>query len=228
MGRRSSCGRAPARLPAGSRRDGGVYDAQNKGVALATGTWLLFLNAGDHLASDDALERLFALLAREPGEEDLVYCDVLYRKAGVERKSSPPDRLLLPYLLRSGICTQATLFRRAAVERAGRHDTGLRILGDYDLILKILLKGRGAARHAPVTLSVHHQDGLSSRPESQDRLAAERRLVEERHLPPLVRELHQDWLRLRERTLGRRLRALFRPLAHALRDLVRRARRRPG
>jgi glycosyltransferase involved in cell wall biosynthesis len=205
--------RAPSIARWVSERDSGVYDVQNKGVGMATGTWLLFLNAGDHLASDDALAQLFAAVH----DEDLVYCDVVYSKQGIERPSRPPGALLLPYLLRSGICTQATIFRRTLVEKVGRHDTSLRILGDYDLILKLLLVERARARHVPVTLSVHYQDGLSTRPGSQERLAAERALVEARYLPPLVQELHADWLRLRRRALTHRLRALFR-----------RARGRPG
>lgn len=206
-----------------SEKDAGIYDAQNKGIGLATGTWLLFLNAGDHLASDDALGRVFA----EVRDEDLVYCDVLYSRHGVERRSTPPDRLLLPYLLRSSICTQSTLFRREVVERVGRHDTSLRILGDYDLIMRILLAERGRARHVPVTLSVHYLGGLSSRPESRQVVAREREIVQRRYLPPIVLELHQEYLALRERTLARRLRALFRPLARPARSLGRRLRGRP-
>ena len=209
-----------------SEKDGGVYDAQNKGVGMASGHWLLFLNAGDLLASDDALERLFAA-GLEP-DLDLVYCDVLYEKHGVRRRSRPPDRLLLPYLMASSICTQATLFRRERVEAVGRHDTSFRILADYDLVLRILLGERGKVRKVPVTLAVHHQDGLSTRPELADELLAERREVQRRWVPAPVLELHADWLALRERSLGGRVRALFRPLAHALRDAVRRLRGRPG
>lgn len=43
-----------------SERDRGVYDAQNKGLARARGTFVLFLNSGDSLAAPDALERLLA------------------------------------------------------------------------------------------------------------------------------------------------------------------------
>lgn len=207
-----------------SERDGGVYEAQNKGAAMAGGTWLLFLNAGDHLAADDALERLFAGLGAD--EPELVYCDVLYEKGGAVRRSTPPARLLLPYLLRSTLCTQATLFRRSTFARLGGYDTSLRIVADYDLMMRILLAERGRARKVPVTLAVHRQDGLSTRPENAERVARERELVQARWLPAPVRELHADWLALRERTPARRLRALFRPLARLLRDGVRRLRGR--
>lgn len=46
-----------------SEPDKGVYDAMNKGVRLARGTYLLFLNAGDVFAGPGVLDRVRMLLA---------------------------------------------------------------------------------------------------------------------------------------------------------------------
>jgi glycosyltransferase involved in cell wall biosynthesis len=54
------------RLIAKSEPDAGIYDAMNKGVAQATGDYLLFLNADDYLARPDAL----ALAAEKLGQTD--------------------------------------------------------------------------------------------------------------------------------------------------------------
>ena len=43
-----------------SERDEGLYDAMNKGLALASGDLLLFLNGGDTLTEPDVLERVAA------------------------------------------------------------------------------------------------------------------------------------------------------------------------
>lgn len=42
-----------------SEPDRGVYDAMNKGLELASGTYVLFLNAGDELASPNTLGEIF-------------------------------------------------------------------------------------------------------------------------------------------------------------------------
>ncbi|MFN4089547.1 MAG: glycosyltransferase family 2 protein [Alphaproteobacteria bacterium] len=58
-----------------SEADGGIYDAMNKGVARAAGTWVLFLNAGDVLDGADALAPLQRAM-READTADILYGDV--------------------------------------------------------------------------------------------------------------------------------------------------------
>src|SRR5215213_3812369 len=40
-----------------SEKDDGIYDAMNKGIAKATGDYLLFLNSGDHLLDSSILQK---------------------------------------------------------------------------------------------------------------------------------------------------------------------------
>lgn len=207
-----------------SGRDGGVYQAQNKGIGLARGHWVLLLNAGDLLASPRALEELFAAAPTE----ELLYGDVIYADERRRELHRFPDRLGLSYLMRSMICTQATLWGRELLERLGRHDLSLRFLADYDLLMRALLLERASTRHLPVTLAVHHWGGMSSRPEHADAVARERAEVQRRWVAPAVLELYDAFLEAREQTVPRRLRALFRPLARRGRALSRRLRGLPG
>lgn len=206
-----------------SERDRGIYDAQNKGAGLAAGDYLLFLNAGDRLAAPDALARLLAV----PFAEDLVYGDIVYSQAGRDRRIRPPERPELAYLMKSILPTQATLWRRELFDRLGRHDLSYRIAADYDLLLRALFAEGATSRHVPVTLSVHYQDGLSARPESRARIAAERARAQERWIPAADRARHTAELARYERSLAGRTRATFRPLARALRGVSRRLRGLP-
>ena len=65
-----------------SEPDRGIYDAMNKAIALAEGQWVLMLNAGDLLAEDTVLERVF----REPCDG----ADVLYGHMVVAEESRQP------------------------------------------------------------------------------------------------------------------------------------------
>ena len=86
-----------------SEPDKGIYDAMNKGVRMATGDWILFMNAGDTFASDDVLQRLFD--AVDPAQADVVYGDVV--KGGVV-KAAPRQYRLYHRML---FCHQSVLTR---------------------------------------------------------------------------------------------------------------------
>ena len=53
-----------------SEKDDGIYNAMNKGIKVSLDDYCLFLNSGDYLGGDDALERVFPYLN---GDYDLVY-----------------------------------------------------------------------------------------------------------------------------------------------------------
>jgi glycosyltransferase involved in cell wall biosynthesis len=55
-----------------SENDQGIYDAMNKGVAKATGEYVMFMNAGDQFASDDTLKTILNHLSKNP---DVLYSD---------------------------------------------------------------------------------------------------------------------------------------------------------
>ena len=79
-----------------SEKDGGIYDAMNKGISHATGTWINFLNSGDNFAFNTSLED--TITAVDPNQADVIYTNCISRSGVVETKIIVVFRSLCLYL----------------------------------------------------------------------------------------------------------------------------------
>lgn len=120
-----------------SERDKGIYDAMNKGLALAQGEYLMFLNAGDSLYSTNTLQKIADAAKGSPG---VIYGDTAIVDA--ERNYLRPRKLRPPKTLtrnsfKNGmlVCHQAFLPKR---ELAMPYDMAYRFSADFDWCVKIL------------------------------------------------------------------------------------------
>jgi glycosyltransferase involved in cell wall biosynthesis len=123
-----------------SERDGGIYDAMNKGIRLATGEIIGLINADDVLAHAGVLAQINSVFVNNP---DLMgcYADLVY----VDRDT--PDRIVrhwqsgpfAPGLFARGwVPPHPTLYlRREVYERVGDFDLTYRLAADFELMLRI-------------------------------------------------------------------------------------------
>jgi glycosyltransferase involved in cell wall biosynthesis len=119
-----------------SARDSGIYDAWNKALAHARGEYVCFLGADDAWHDTAALASVFAAIGAQP--YDLVTARGVHVDAA-GRQHHPFGR---PWTHRGlmrkmGICHPGALHRRDLFERYGLFDTGYRICGDYDFLLRL-------------------------------------------------------------------------------------------
>lgn len=124
-----------------SERDAGIYDAMNKGVALARGEIVVLINADDSLLPG-ALTAVCEWFAKRP-ECGVVYGDIILDATG-DRPSvrfRPPARLAVRDWHTIPIPHAATMVRRAVYERVGLFRTDLRLAGDYELLLRAFTAG---------------------------------------------------------------------------------------
>ncbi len=120
------------RLEIHSGPDQNVADAMNRGVAMATGAWLLFLGADDTLYDADTLARVAAFIG-EHEPSDLVYGDVIARSTGSRYAGAfDLDRLLFE----ANICHQAIFYRRELFAGIGPYNLRYAGCADWDFNIR--------------------------------------------------------------------------------------------
>jgi len=148
-----------------SERDGGIYDAINRGISRATGDVIGLMHSDDAFAHDRVLAKVADALA-DP-EIDGVYGDLDYVAA------DNPIRVIRhwksgeysPTLLKRGwMPPHPTLYlRRSVFELYGLYDTSFSIAADYDAMLRYLAKGRIRLAYIPEVLVKMRLGGESNR-----------------------------------------------------------------
>ena len=139
-----------------SEPDRGLYDAMNKGLHMATGEWVIFMNAGDTFAGTDAVSRVFANDLTGYG---VVYGDVVagYSTAQVLKKAGKPEELVKGMIF----CHQAA-FVRTSLAREQGFDLQYPLGADFNMMFGLFSAGcRFKQVNFPV--AVIDVSGLSNR-----------------------------------------------------------------
>jgi glycosyltransferase involved in cell wall biosynthesis len=143
-----------------SEPDGGIYEAMNKGVAQATGEWLLFMNADDALYDARAVSSVFAGADDGWKEKLVVYGDTVLRfdRGGDRLRRSKPLRTLrfkMPFA-HQGVFVRTDLLRRRPF------DTRYRLAADFDFFRDIYARhGEGVFLARSVRLNYFRIGGAS-------------------------------------------------------------------
>jgi len=137
-----------------SEPDRGLYDAMNKGVAMARGEYILFMNAGDQFHSNDSLS---ALVNAADEHADLVYGDHMVVYEDGSCRHSPAGQP--EHLWKGMICShQALMARRALLLK---HPFKISRLGaDFEFILTCFVEGARFVR-VPAVIADMSAGGLS-------------------------------------------------------------------
>lgn len=144
--------------------DNGLYDAMNKGMRLATGDYLCFLNAGDCFHEDDTLQRMVHTLDATAPLPDILYGETeLVDREGHfirMRRLQAPQRLTWRSF-RQGmlVCHQAFFARRTL---AVPYDLSYRFSADFDWCIRVM-KQAHVLHNTHLTLIDYLQEGLTTR-----------------------------------------------------------------
>lgn len=158
-----------------SEPDKGVYDAMNKGIKLATGDYLLMLNSGDYLTSNNVLEKI--LVNGLTKNYDIIYGDVIWEEQGLFTDGSFPNNLTFNYFRYNSLGHQAAFIKKKVHDIVGLYDTSLRIASDWKFFILSICKFNINYRHINTSITVCGRDGMSCDPKNMGLITQERNKV---------------------------------------------------
>ena len=160
-----------------SEPDKGRSDAFNKGIAHATGDYIVMMNAGDLLA-DDALNKF----ARnyEPGY-DVIKGNTIRWNEETEFKSIEHPVIEYPEIpFNFLVCHQSTYISKSAYERFGGYGIDYKIVMDFELMLRF---ARHNAKFMKINenLAVFRMGGISQTSSKRRIKEMKRAMLENEH-----------------------------------------------
>ncbi len=156
-----------------SEKDAGIYNAMNKGIKLATGDYLLFLNSGDKLISPRIIEEVVA----QGLQADLVYGDLKFFDHEKEWTWNLPDQLTFRFFYESTLPHPSTFIKRELFDKVGLYDEGLKIVSDWKFFMLAVARHNCSYQHINCLVSAYNFDGISSKPENMQAIQLERSKV---------------------------------------------------
>lgn len=144
-----------------SERDKGIYDGMNKGIAMAIGEYLYFLNGGDTLMSDSSIEEMFA-----SGKTDDILVGRLNYTDGRGRYHESHQRRL-PYntmlgFIRTGIPHQSAFIRKDLFTKIGMYDLNYPVAADWQFFMRAIGLYGVNVGYCDVLLAHFDNGGLTS------------------------------------------------------------------
>lgn len=156
-----------------SEPDKGVYQAMNKGVSMAKGEYLLFLNSGDHLFSNRALSTSSDYLK----DYDFICFDIECVLGKNRYIKKHPDSLDFSYLFSDTFAHQSTFIKRNVFENLGYYDESLKIVSDWKFFVQSIALHGCSYKAIHKTITTYYLDGISATAEGTFKRREERETI---------------------------------------------------
>lgn len=154
-----------------SEPDSGIYNAMNKGIKLAHGEYLLFLNAGDTFYDNKVLSRF----VKDKSKKDIIYANRYRVKNG--KAPRYPNVLDKNFWIVNTLAHQATLIKRDLFDKYGLYNENYKIVSDYEKWIEFIYVNKCSYKHLNFTGCYFDDNGISESEEYNELHKAERNSV---------------------------------------------------
>lgn len=149
---------ADSRLHIYSKEDSGIYDAMNQAVALAGGSYFIFMNAGDSFYDENVLNKITDVILTRDRRPGIVYGNLYQKALGTFIYAAPKINDFTCY--RNVPCHQTCFYSRELF--AGRaYYPQYNVRADYEHFLWCFYEKKADIAYAPVTVASYEGGGYS-------------------------------------------------------------------
>lgn len=140
-----------------SEPDKGIYNAMNKGIKVAKGEYLQFLNSGDWLWEKETLEQTFSAC----NNELLLFGNAEFTSNSEIHLLEFPDLITPAFFLNDNLCHQSVFAHKSLFEKHLFNES-LKVCSDFDFLFKNLIIDAISYKHLNVTICCYDITGISS------------------------------------------------------------------
>ena len=138
-----------------SEKDNGIYDAMNKGIRMASGKWIIFMNSGDVFANNDVLQKVKIITSKD--DHDILYGNIFIEKKGhlILKEAAEPCNKQRMYF-----CHQSA-FTKTSILKEMPFDIRFKMSSDLHFFKRCYYK-HFKFKHIKQTIAIYDQTGISN------------------------------------------------------------------
>lgn len=122
-----------------SEKDKGIYNAMNKGIMMANGEYLQFLNSGDTLIDSSVISNILNEIECH-NNPDIVIGGVLKIQDGkIRRFTQLQDEIGFWRFYNGSLPHPSSFIRKSLFEKYGMYDENLRIVSDWKWFMRVVV-----------------------------------------------------------------------------------------
>lgn len=142
-----------------SEPDTGVYNAMNKGIKVAKGEYVNFMNSGDCFASSAILSEVFAT----DHTADVIYGYMMRGSVDGEINNLSVMKPNLSWidLYYDGLPHQSSFIRRSLFDELGLYDESLKAVADWKFFVDAFVYHKATSEFVPKKISIYAEGGIS-------------------------------------------------------------------
>lgn len=149
-----------------SEKDKGIYNAMNKGIKMASGDYIEILNAGDILASDDVVEKMYKAL-EEKNYPEILYGNMLKTVdwVNIQRDNCGGNSEYTPnsflYFYNGTLNHDCAYIKRSLFDKFGYYNEEMKICSDWEWYVRSIILGNITPIYVDIDVTIFDMNGVS-------------------------------------------------------------------